>query len=110
VSYSTTETERSRRDAPQTSCRSQKSGRQTLTRVPHWWPGEWVLIGPLGDGNPLSGKVAQVRTLTCSITSPDQRRAVWFCHLESGGSVRADCVLRLASASEIAAAELRRGI
>jgi exoribonuclease II len=83
--------------------------RQTLTRIPPFRPGDWVRVRDLGPDHPLSGKVRRVRSLTCSITSADQRVAVWRVHLEPDGCVEWHAVERPATEGEIARAVANGG-
>lgn len=84
---------------------------QQVTRIPPYRPGDWVKIRDFekhaerGSGS-LSGKVRQVKSLTCSITSRDQRAATWRIVFEPcGRCLDWHQVERLATPAEIAAAE-----
>jgi hypothetical protein len=83
------------------------NARQLCTRIPIWWPNDWVRLkrfsGP--GAEELSGKVLQVRSLTCSITHPEQQLAVWRVHLEGGRCVEVHMIEHYASEAEIAAAK-----
>jgi hypothetical protein len=60
---------------------------QQVTRIPPYRPGMWVKIKDFSGrdaGADLSGKVRRVKSLTCSITSADQKFAVWRVHFEDG--------------------------
>jgi hypothetical protein len=84
---------------------------QTVTRIPPYRPGSWVKVkqfDPREPGADLSGKVRRVKSLTCSITSPDQRWAVWRVHFEDGRCVEWHMIDRPATEAEIRQAEARR--
>jgi hypothetical protein len=83
------------------------TARQLCTRVPIFWPGDWIRLKQFsGPGAAeLSGKVLQVRSLTCSITHPEQQLAVWRVHLEGGRCVEVHMIEHYASEAEIAAAK-----
>jgi hypothetical protein len=77
---------------------------QAITRIPPYRPGMWVKIkdfDPRETGSDLSGKVRRVKSLTCSITSHDQPRAVWRVHFEDGRCLEWHMVERLATAEEV---------
>ena len=77
---------------------------QQVSRVPYqFWPGTWVKLRTW-PGFPLAGKVLRVRSLTGSITAPDQRRLVWWAHFDGGRVVEVAAVERPAWEDEIAAA------
>lgn len=79
------------------------NGRQQLTRIPPYRPGDWVKVKDFasGDlGSDLSGKVRRVKAITCSINSPDQRRAVWRIHFDDGRRLEWHLIERLATAAE----------
>jgi len=76
-------------------------GRQQVTRIPPYRPGDWVKLKEL-DGNAdrawgLSGRALRVRSITCSITEADQRRPIWRVHFENGRSVEWHMIDRLAT-------------
>jgi hypothetical protein len=77
--------------------------RQAITRIPPFRPGAWVKLRTVA-GWDLSGKVLPVKALTCSITRPEQRLAVWRVHFAGGRSALASAVERPAWPDEIAAA------
>ena len=63
---------------------------QQVTRIPPYRPGMWVKIKTFDGrelGSDLSGKVRRVKSLTCSITTADQKHAVWRVHFEDGRCV-----------------------
>ena len=75
-----------------------------MTRIPPYRPGTWVKLKAThnGRGAPdLSGKVRQVKSLTCSITSAEQPTAVWRVHFHDGRCVEWHAVEREATESEI---------
>ena len=55
----------------------------------------------------LSGKVRRVKSLTCSITAPDQKFAVWRVHFEDGRCVEWHMVERQATDAEVRTAQSR---
>jgi hypothetical protein len=80
-----------------------KTRPQQITRVPPYRPGMWVRLkhfDPQPGPESLSGRVLQVRSLTCSITRPDQQYAVWRVHFEDGRCVEAQHVEREATEAE----------
>lgn len=82
---------------------------QQVTRIPPYRPGTWVKIkqfeGP--SGTELSGKVRRVKSLTCSITAPDQKYAVWRVHFEDGRCLEWHMIERLATEAEVRTAMSR---
>lgn len=90
-------------------------GDQQISRLPHdngtpYRPGQWVKVRDFSDASPDSGAVRRVKSLTCSITTPEQRRAIWRVHLEPDGrSVAASCVERHATIAERQKAERNGG-
>lgn len=84
-----------------------ESGPQQVSRVPPWRPGMWVRLSKHAPEG-LAGKVRRVKSLTASITTPDQRHSVWRVHFEDGRSVEWHLVERMATAEEIDAAARRR--
>lgn len=84
---------------------SDDSKRQQITRIPSYRPGDLVKIKSFGpaDADPasLSGKVRRVKSLTCSITAPDQKIAVWRVHFDDGRCLTCDFIKGLARPEEI---------
>jgi hypothetical protein len=83
---------------------------QQVTRIPPYRPGVWVKIKNFDSremGSDLSGKVRRVKSLTCSITSPDQQQAVWRVHFEDGRCLEWHMVERTATEAEIRAVQSR---
>ena len=83
---------------------------QQVTRIPPYRPGSWVKIKQFDTreaGSDLSGKVRRVKSLTCSITSPDQKHAVWRVHFEDGRCLEWHMIERVATDSEIRTAMAR---
>ena len=83
---------------------------QQVTRIPPYRPGTWVKLkqfDPREVGSDMSGKVRRVKSLTCSITSPDQKNAVWRVHFEDGRCLEWHMVERIATDSEVRSAQLR---
>lgn len=83
-----------------------KGKRQQVTRIPPYRPGSWVKIkhlenGSHGPGVDLSGKIRRVKSLTCSITSPDQKFAVWRIHFDDGRCVEWHLIERAATEKEV---------
>jgi len=79
-------------------------GRQQVTRIPPYRPGDWVKLKEL-EGNAdrawgLSGRALRVRSITCSITEADQRRPIWRVHFDDGRSVEWHMIDRLATDRE----------
>jgi hypothetical protein len=77
---------------------------QQVTRIPPYRPGMWVKIKDFDAremGSDLSGKVRRVKSLTCSITAPDQKFAVWRVHFEDGRCLEWHMVERPATEAEI---------
>lgn len=79
-------------------------GRQQVTRIPPYRPGDWVKLKEL-DGNAdrawgLSGRAFRIRSITCSITEADQRRPVWRVHFDNGRSVEWHMIERFATERE----------
>ncbi len=76
-----------------------KPGRQTITRIPPYRPGDWVKVkrdAPEG----LASKVLQVRSLTCGIVKADAL-GVWRVHFVDGRCVEWKMVERFATADEV---------
>ena len=83
---------------------------QQVTRIPPYRPGMWVKMKQLearDAGADLSGKVRRVKSLTCSITSPEQQHAVWRVHFEDGRCVEWHMVERAATETEVRSAQSR---
>lgn len=83
---------------------------QQVTRIPPYRPGTWVKIKEFDQreaGGDLSGKVRRVKSLTCSITSPDQKYAIWRVHFDDGRCLEWHMIERHASDSEIRSAASR---
>src|SRR3954469_14872089 len=83
---------------------------QQVTRIPPFRPGMWVKIKQFEGreaGADLSGKVRRVKSLTCSITSPEQKFAVWRVHFEDGRCLEWHMIERHATDSEIRTAQSR---
>jgi hypothetical protein len=84
---------------------------QQVTRIPPYRPGMWVKIKqfetPQQTGADLGGKVRRVKSLTCSITSPDQKHAVWRVHFDDGRCVEWHMVERTATDAEVRSAMSR---
>ena len=83
---------------------------QQVTRIPPYRPGTWVKIKQFETqqaGADLSGKVRRVKSLTCSITSPDQKFAVWRVHFEDGRCVEWHMIERPATDAEVRTAQAR---
>lgn len=77
---------------------------QQVTRVPPYRPGMWVRVA--GDAwRGAVSKVRRVKSLTCSITSPDQTVAAWRVHFDDGRSTIPQMIDRLATREEALAAE-----
>lgn len=76
------------------------NGRQQITRVPPYRPGDWVKIKD-GLGSDLSGKIRRVRSITCSINSPEQKRAIWRVHFDDGRGLEWHLVERFATPTEV---------
>ncbi len=73
---------------------------QVVTRIPPYWPGTWVKIALGEETRDLAGKVRRVKSLTCSITRPDQRRAQWLVHFDDGRHIKVEDVERPATEEE----------
>lgn len=87
--------------------RADYSGPQILTRIPPYRPGVWVKVRRYCDptnGDGVSGAVLRVKALTCSFSSPDQKRAVWRVHFDSGRCLEWHLIERMATPAEVAAA------
>jgi len=83
---------------------------QQVTRIPPFRPGMWVKIkrfDPRDVGADLSGKVRRVKSLTCSITSPDQKHAIWRVHFEDGRCLEWHMIERVATDAEVRTAQTR---
>ena len=83
---------------------------QQVTRIPPYRPGSWVKIKQFDTreaGSDLSGKVRRVKSLTCSITSPDQKHAVWRVHFEDGRCLEWHMIERVATDTETRTAMAR---
>lgn len=83
---------------------------QQVTRIPPFRPGMWVKIKSFDTrelGSDLSGKVRKVKSLTCSITSPDQKSAVWRVHFEDGRCLEWHMIERVATDQEVRFAQTR---
>ena len=83
---------------------------QQVTRIPPYRPGMWVKIKQFEareTGADLSGKVRRVKSLTCSITSPDQKHAVWRVHFNDGRCLEWHMVERAATDNEVRTALTR---
>ena len=67
-------------------------------------PGHWVKVKDLEGGElgcDLSGKVRRVKSLTCSITTPDQKRARWLYHFDDGRCLGVEMIERFATEDEV---------
>ena len=83
---------------------------QQVTRIPPYRPGTWVKIKEFDTremGSDLSGKVRRVKSLTCSITAPDQQFAVWRVHFDDGRCLEWHMVERPATEAEVRRAQSR---
>lgn len=83
---------------------------QQVTRIPPYRPGAWVKIKDFDAreaGSDLSGKVRRVKSLTCSITTADQKTAVWRVHFEDGRCVEWHMIERVATEAEVRTAQSR---
>jgi hypothetical protein len=83
---------------------------QQVTRIPPFRPGMWVKIKQFDAremGSDLSGKVRRVKSLTCSITSPDQKYAVWRVHFEDGRCLEWHMIERQATEAEVRSAQAK---
>ena len=77
---------------------------QQVTRIPPYRPGMWVKIKEFDAreiGSDLSGKIRRVKSLTCSITSPDQKTAIWRVHFEDGRCLEWHMIERNAMDQEV---------
>jgi hypothetical protein len=77
---------------------------QQVTRIPPYRPGMWVKIKEFDAreiGSDLSGKIRRVKSLTCSITSPDQKTAIWRVHFEDGRCLEWHMIERNATDQEV---------
>jgi hypothetical protein len=87
-------------------------GPPQITRIPPWRPGMWVKLKDFDarsqDGG-LSGKVRRVKSLTCSLSSPEQRYPVWRVHFEDGRCLEWHLVAREATEGEVRRAEANGG-
>ena len=82
-------------------------GPQQVTRIPPFRPGNWVKVKDFSNGelgSDLSGKIRRVKSITCSINSPDQRRAIWRVHFDDGRCLEWHLIERLATDREVKAA------
>jgi hypothetical protein len=98
--------------APLQSSPRGKGKPQIITRIPPYRPGQWIKLRQVPPGTrsaDLSGQVRCIRSLTCSITSPKQKFAIWRIHFEDGRCVDWHLAERLATEAEIAAAR-RKGL
>lgn len=94
----------------QSKRRQSRERPQQVTRIPPYRPGMWVKIKQFetrDTGADLSGKVRRVKSLTCSITSPDQKFAVWRVHFEDGRCVEWHMIERPATDGEVRTAQIR---
>jgi len=83
---------------------------QQVTRIPPFRPGMWVKVKTLEGrepGSDLSGKVRRVKSLTCSITSPDQKHAIWRVHFDDGRCLEWHMIERAATDNEVRSAMSR---
>lgn len=83
---------------------------QQVTRIPPYRPGMWVKLKDADQRQAqtdLSGKVRRVKSLTCSITSPDQKSALWRVHFEDGRCVEWHMIERLATEAEVRRSDSR---
>ena len=79
---------------------------QLVTRLPavdgiQIRPGQWVKVVAFSPQDPLSGAVVRVKSITCSVTAPEQKRGLWRVHLENGRWIAPCQVARLATSEEI---------
>lgn len=79
------------------------TGPQQVCRIPPFRPGMWVKI-KLGVPD-LGGRVKRVKSLTCSITQPAQRVAVWRVVFDDLRCLEVHAIEREATAEETARAE-----
>lgn len=97
--------------ATHTAARSRAASKpQQVTRIPPYRPGTWVKIKNISareTGGDLSGKVRKVKSLTCSITAPDQKAAVWRVHFEDGRCLEWHMIERIATDQEVTLAQTR---
>lgn len=86
--------------------RTTYDGPQQVTRIPPYRPGHWVKVKDYapGDYGSQSGRILRVKSLTCSINSPDQKWAVWRCHFDDGRCLEWHLIERVATAAEVAQA------
>lgn len=77
--------------------RRQEPRPQQVTRIPPCRPGTWVRVRekPGAPAESVYGKIWLVRTLSCSITHPDQKRALWRVSFEDGRSVPVSDVVEI---------------
>jgi hypothetical protein len=79
-------------------------GRQQVTRIPPYRPGDWVKLkkqdGSTDQAWGLGGRPLRVRSITCSITESDQRRPIWRVHFDNGRSVEWHMIERIANERE----------
>ena len=87
---------------------------QQVTRIPPYRPGTWVKLKNFNANEAqglapvdLSGKVRKVKSLTCSITNPEQKQAVWRVHFEDGRCAEWHMVERAATEAEVRTAQSR---
>lgn len=83
--------------------RSGSTKPQQITRIPPYRPGDWVKIKDFAPGNldSLSGRIRQVRSISCSITDPDTKPIVWLVHFGDGLCLEWHLVERKATEEEI---------
>ena len=79
-------------------------GPQQVTRIPPFRPGNWVKVRDFANGelgSDLSGKIRRVKSVTCSINSPEQKRAIWRIHFEDGRCLEWHLIERIATEREV---------
>lgn len=82
---------------------------QQVTRIPPFRPGMWIKFKEFNS--PLSGKTKRVKSTIATITSPDQKYAIWRIHVEhdeGAGGIDWHLVERALTPSEVEALQRRR--
>lgn len=80
------------------------TGPQQCTKVPPYRPGHWVKVKDFDGGElgcDLSGKIRRVKSLTASLSTPEQKRVIWRVHFDDGRCLECGLIERLATEREI---------
>jgi hypothetical protein len=66
---------------------------QSITRVPHWRPGQWIIVP--------GGKVKKIRTISTHIGEGHVGACVWYANCEDGTRLEVKKIVREATEHEV---------